>query len=248
MTSVGDQALEVRGISKAFGGLQALAETTFSVGVGESVGVIGPNGAGKSTLLNMVGGYQRPDTGSVRLRGQDITRRATWRRSRLGLIRAGQDSALFDNLTVRETLSLALWARGDEARRANQQTLSEVVARMGLGSRLDAYPSQLSLPDRRHLELAKCMVARPDVLLMDEPLAGLNREQAKGPVSLINELRAEGATVLIVEHVLPLLWQIVDRVIVLNFGVVIADGTPGEIVKDRAVRESYLGTSFERES
>nr|WP_207082300.1 ATP-binding cassette domain-containing protein [Nocardioides sp. S5] len=240
-------ALEVRGISKAFGGLQALSETTFSIEPGESVGVIGPNGAGKSTLLSLISGYQRPDAGSVILEGQEVTRRPAWRRARAGLVRAGQDSALFDSLTVRETLTLALAARRvrDEG---DTGTLSEIVNRMGLGPSLDVYPAELSLPDRRHLELAKCIAARPSMLVMDEPLAGLNREQAVGPIGLINELHRSGTTVLIVEHVLPLLWQIVDRVIVLNFGKVLADGTPEEIVRDPAVRESYLGLEYKHDA
>jgi ABC-type branched-subunit amino acid transport system ATPase component/ABC-type branched-subunit amino acid transport system permease subunit len=249
-------AIDVRGARVRFGGIAAVDDVTLTVGAGEIVGLIGTNGAGKSTLMNAVGGFV-PASGRVELLGADVSGRGPAARARAGLGRTFQAAALFPELTVRETvavaleargrtglLSAALWlprsVRGERARRAEAD---ELIDFLGLGRYADAFVSELSTGTRRIVELAGLLALDARVLCLDEPTAGIAQRETEAFGPLIVEIRRQlGASMLVVEHDMPLIMGISDRVVCLEAGRVIAEGEPGMVRNDPAVIASYLGT------
>jgi branched-chain amino acid transport system ATP-binding protein len=246
--------LEARGISKRFGGVQALHEVTLSVAPGEIFGLVGPNGAGKTTLFNCLCGQLRPDGGSVRFAGQPIDSLPTYRRARLGIGRTFQRIEVFPELSVREHLSVAARAhRGDgtlwkdllnlsKPKPDEVETVERVLDMVRLQDVADTPVAALSLGHCRLVELGRALAGEPRLLMADEPSSGLDVQETKALADTLRHVRQEhGTAVLLVEHDLDMVAQVVDKVIVLDFGQQIAAGTLDEVLADPVVRKAYLG-------
>jgi ABC-type branched-subunit amino acid transport system ATPase component/ABC-type branched-subunit amino acid transport system permease subunit len=251
--------LEVEGVVVRFGGITALNGATIEVGSGEIVGLIGPNGAGKTTLMNAISGILRPDEGSVRLFGHEVAGRPPSVRARYGVARSFQDASLFAGLTVTETVQVAMmrrertlllpamvgapWVRRAEKR--NRQLALDIVDTFGLGPWKDALTSELSTGIRRICDLAAQVATEPRLLLLDEPTAGVAQREAESFAPLVHRIQsALNCSILVIEHDMPMLMGLCDRVYALDAGVVIAAGTPTEVRNDRTVIASYLGTNI----
>ena len=231
--------LEVDNISKRFGGLLALNDVSFGVEKGEILGIIGPNGAGKTTLFGVVSGFIAPSSGDVRFDGQRITGISPDRLTRRGLVRSFQIVQTFADMTTLEVVTTAALTR-----RPLRQAIdyaAEVLTRVGLGAKLDETPTTLSLQDKKLLEVAKCVATDPQCILLDEVMAGLTMAETEAPMAIIRELNRSGVTIVMVEHVMPVIMRMATRMVVINFGEKIAEGTPDEIIKDRKVIDAYFG-------
>lgn len=245
--------LRVAGVSRSFGGLSAVHDVSFEVNVGERLAVLGPNGAGKSTLFNLVCGDLSVDAGTVVLQGEDVTSLALHHRVRRGLARTYQTSSVFAGLTVMEHLVLArrgprtgrLRLRQSKARDGAVVTAANVLAgRVGLGKRLLDEAAALSHGELRQLEVGMALAAEPSVILLDEPAAGLSADERLRLTALLRGLE-DSVAVVLVEHDMDVALTVADRVIVLESGQVIAQGTPDEIEADPVVRAVYLGEQHE---
>ncbi|UYO41033.1 ABC transporter ATP-binding protein [Rhodopseudomonas palustris] len=231
--------LEVDNISKRFGGLLALNDVSFGVEKGEILGIIGPNGAGKTTLFGVVSGFIAPSSGDVRFDGQRITGISPDRLTRRGLVRSFQIVQTFADMTTLEVVTTAALTR-----RPLRQAIdyaAEVLTRVGLGAKLDETPATLSLQDKKLLEVAKCVATDPQCILLDEVMAGLTMAETEAPMAIIRELNRSDVTIVMVEHVMPVIMRMATRMVVINFGEKIAEGTPDEIIKDRKVIDAYFG-------
>jgi branched-chain amino acid transport system ATP-binding protein len=235
--------LSVAGITKRFGGVVANRDVSFTVEAGELVGLIGPNGAGKSTLFEIVSGFYQPDAGEVRLDGQRLTGLSPDRVSRLGVGRTFQKLRPFAGLTVTENVMVGALQKVHEVRRARQEAL-EILARVGLEEKADAHARTLSTGQRKRLELARALAARPRVLLMDEVTGGVDQRSIPGLVALVRELHRSGLTLIVIEHNMRVITAVAQRIVALHLGEVIADGTPDVVARDRRVVEAYLGQAY----
>lgn len=247
--------LEIRGITQRFGGITALEEISFSVAEGEITGVIGPNGAGKTTLFNIITGIYTQTAGSIFLGGKDISKVPAERLTALGLVRTFQNIELFGNMTVLENVMLGLHTRSScgilaciskmpwhlkEERRIREQALTWLEF-CGISGLSDQKASNLPFGKGRLLEIARAMAVNPRIMLMDEPAAGLNNRETGELAELIRKIRFKGVTVVLVEHDMELVMDICDRIVVLNLGRKLAEGTPREIQGNQAVISAYLG-------
>lgn len=236
------KVLEVIRVSKRFLGLQALKEVSLHLEEGEILAVIGPNGAGKSTLLNLLSGLLRPDSGRILFQGQDITHLPPEARTHLGLGRAFQIVQPLPELTVRENLMVgALFGKPKVRRREAEAWVEEVLRLTGLERRAEALAGELTLLEDKRLELARALATRPRVLLLDEVMAGLRPKEAEEAVALVRRIRDAGVSILFIEHLMPVVRALADRVVVLDYGEVIAEGTYEKVAQDQRVREAYLG-------
>jgi branched-chain amino acid transport system ATP-binding protein len=232
--------LEALNLSKRFGGLAAVQDVSLSVPGGAITALIGPNGAGKTTLFNLLSGFMRPDGGSVRLEGRDITRLSPHAICRLGMTRTFQIVQPFAAQTVRENIAVGahLHHRG---RREAIAAAEDVARRVGLHAQLDKPASSLTIAGRKRLELARALATRPRLLLLDEVLAGLNPQEINEVLPLVRAIRDGGVTVLVIEHVMQAVMNLCEHVWVLSNGRLIAQGGPREIAAHPEVIEAYLG-------
>ena len=231
--------LEVDNVSKRFGGLKAVSDVSFSVEPAEILGIIGPNGAGKTTLFGLVSGFLPPSGGDVRFKGRSIVGLPPDRVARLGLSRSFQIVQVFAAMSVIDVVTTAALLRHPMREAIKRATA--VLERVGLRDKAEETPASLSLQDKKLLELAKCLATEPEMILLDEVMAGLTLGEAQVPLAIIRDLRASGMTFVMVEHVMPVIMNTADRLVVLNFGEQVAAGTPDEIVADARVREAYFG-------
>jgi len=238
--------LEVRGLSRRFGGLQALSDVTFSVPKGQIVGLIGPNGAGKTTFFSTLVGLIRPDSGSIALGGTSLVGLKPHRVAALGMTKTFQNVALFAESSVLDNVLTAGLLRHDVAT-ARAEAL-RCLDRVGLKSVAHKLAGNLSFPERARVELARALCTGPKVLLLDEVMAALNPVEMQEIMDLIRSLRDDGITLLVVEHHMRAIMTICDRIVVLNFGRLLADGTPEQVANDPQVVEAYLGRSMEARS
>ena len=208
-------------------------------------GLIGPNGAGKTTLFNVISGLQRPDKGEVQLGGRDVTKLGPHRRARLGLARTFQRLELFGSLSARENVQAGLDARRDKG---GDLTAQGLLHRVGVQADADRQVSTLPTGEARLVELARALAIDPKLILLDEPCSGLDDNESQLLGALLQELADEGRAVLIVEHDMPLVLNVCDRIIVLDFGQVIANGSPDAIRRDTGVQAAYLGTAADPEA
>jgi len=250
--------LQVDGVTLAFGGLRALSNVGFGVQAGSITAVIGPNGAGKTSLFNTISGFYRPAEGAIRLRGQDITRVPAPQRARMGLGRSFQNIALFRGMTVLDNIKLgrhahlktnvfdALFYLG-RARREEAELRRDIEERIIDFLEIDhirhAPVSALPYGLQKRVEMARALAMQPEILMLDEPVAGMNREETEDMARFILDVRAEwGVTVLMVEHDMGMVMDLSDHVVVLNFGQVIAQGVPAVVQADPEVGRAYLGS------
>jgi len=235
--------MRVDGVSKHFGGVYALENVSFDVREGEILGVIGPNGSGKSTLVNVLSGVLRPDGGRSTLQGRDVTALPAWDLHAAGVARIFQNVRLWESMTVLENVMLA-WQPPADGRHDEAQALAAARAAlqsMGIGLLEKRRAGDLSFGQSRLVELARATVTRPKLLLLDEPAAGLRGGLVMELAEILQRLRAQGTTVLVIEHRIKLVMSMCDRVVVLNLGEKIAEGSPEAIARDPQVVEAYLG-------
>jgi branched-chain amino acid transport system ATP-binding protein len=256
MTSPGDgPLLAARGIAKRFGGIVALTDLDLDVARGEAVGIVGPNGAGKTTLFNCLLGLETPDTGTVRFEGRRIDGLPAWRRARLGIGRTFQRLELFRGMTVADHLLVAeqahrgtvrVWHDATHRARPDAEELRKVaamLARLGLEDVADRPVEGLSLGHARLVELGRAMMGEPRLLMLDEPSSGLDTPETEHLARVVTQVRRDqGTAVVLVEHDLHLVEEVVDRLCVLDFGRMIAVGSVGEVMADPGVRRAYLGS------
>lgn len=245
--------LQIDGVSKHFGALAATEDVSFAIEPGERVALVGPNGAGKTTLFNLVCGELAPDEGRIRLDGRDVTRRLPENIARAGLGRTFQCNSLFLESTVYENVRLAVQGRRgvryqmlrsvERYPRLREET-EEVLGRIGLADRSEVKAAELSYGEQRQLELGVTLAAAPRVLLLDEPTAGMSAKETHEIVAMLKSL-PETVALLIVEHDMDVVTALAHRIVVLNFGRIIADGTPDEVRKNEEVLAAYLGAGPE---
>lgn len=239
--------LKGENISKYFGGLAALSDLTFQIERGEIVGLIGPNGAGKTTLVNVVTAVYPASKGKIQFREADITHAKPYQVGRMGIARTFQIVKPFSRMTVKENVLIGALFGKSGMKRTTQEALKkaeEVLEFIGLGDKRDFPVEETTIPDRKRLELAKALAMEPDLLFLDEVMAGLRPKEMEDVMALIKELNRNGITILLIEHVMKAIMGISHRVVVLHEGRLIAGGTPEEISGDEKVIRAYLGSRY----
>ncbi|GHH63422.1 ABC transporter ATP-binding protein [Streptosporangium violaceochromogenes] len=239
-----DVVLRAVGVHVAFGGLRAVDNVDLEVRRGELLAIVGPNGAGKTTLFNVLAGALRPTKGSVLLDGEDITRQPSHRRAKAGISRTFQHVRPFLDETVLRNVAVAALANGHR-RAAADTRAAELLERVGLGGRLGKRAGELGLGERKRLELARALALEPKVLLLDEVMAGLNPVEVQRIGELLQEIRrVTSVNIVLIEHLLKVVHTLADRVVVLDAGAVLVEGTPAAVFRDERVIEAYLGRKY----
>jgi len=232
--------LEVKNVSKSFGGLRALNNVTVELNKGEILAVIGPNGAGKTTLFNIITGYYRPDGGQILFKGKNITGLEPHEKCFRGIGRTFQLVKPFEEMSVFDNVMIGSFNRTRNREDAQRQT-QEILDFTGLKERRNKLASELTIVDRKRLELARALATKPEILMLDEVMTGLTPAESDAAQDLVRNIRSNGLTILIIEHVMRAVMRLSDRIIVLHYGEVIANGSPKEISQNERVIEAYLG-------
>ena len=235
--------LELIKVRKFFGGVKAVESFSLDVGEGEIVGLIGPNGAGKSTLFNCVAGVFPPTAGEILFQGEKVNRQKPWDLCRKGLARTFQIVKPFASRTVLYNVMVGAFATTDKRAEAEQRAL-EVLHNLHMEGKKDLRAGNLTIADRKRLEIAKALATRPKLLLLDEVMAGLRPTEVDEMVSIIKQLREGGITIFVIEHIMRAIMALSDRIAVLHFGTKIAEGSPHEIAHDERVIKAYLGEDY----
>lgn len=236
-----ENILEVTSLSKHFGGFTALSDVTLAVAKGERLGLIGPNGSGKTTLINCISGALLNDAGEVRFKGQNVARMAANARTQRGIARSFQIPRPFGSMTVRENLLVPLsYVRNLFGAKAVAEA-DALLHDMGLGDRADVLSNQLSQVELRKMELARAMAAGPDLLISDEAMAGLSGAEVEEVLGILFKLNAKGITIIMIEHIMQAVMKFSQRVVCLDAGQIICEGSPQEVVANEYVQRAYLG-------
>jgi branched-chain amino acid transport system ATP-binding protein len=233
--------LEVSGVVKRFGGFTALNKVSLSVKPGERFGLIGPNGSGKTTMINCISGALPVDGGSIRFEGREITTLPPHQRTRLGIVRSFQIPKPFTSMTVRENLGIPLEYAAAGRIRDEDAEAAEILRDIGLDSKAHLRPGGLTQIEMRKLELARAMAARPKLLISDEAMAGLSSAEVDDILAILFRLNTQGITIIMIEHIMRAVMRFSERIVVLDAGERIAEGTPEEVVRNPAVEKAYLG-------
>ena len=233
--------LKLSGLTKFFGGLQAVSELSFEVQAGEILGLIGPNGAGKTTAFNLIAGFIPPSSGEILFNGENIGGMKAYAVTRKGIARTFQIVKPFKKLSVLENVTLAAFLRFP-ARKEAEAAAGQILEKMGLGSKLPALAVDLTLSEQKRLEIARALATDPKLLLLDEPMGGLNATEIDQASNLVRDICRGGVTIIWVEHVLKAIMNVCDRVVVINYGKKIAEGAPEQVVENPEVIAAYLGT------
>ncbi len=239
---MGAPILRLKEVSKTFGGLKAVDRVSFDVSEGEIVGLIGPNGAGKTTLFNLISGYNPPSEGSIVFEGREISGRKPFELAAVGIGRTFQIVKPFAGLSVLDNITVASYLKYPTQKEARRKA-REVLEFLGMADRAELPAAGLTLSGRKRLEIGKALALEPKLILLDEVVAGLNPTEADQTVQLILSIRESGITTLIVEHIMRVIMGISHRVVVLNYGSLIAQGAPDEVARNPQVIEAYLGES-----
>jgi branched-chain amino acid transport system ATP-binding protein len=234
--------LQVNGVSKNFGGLQALLKVSFDLPQGQILGLIGPNGAGKTTLFNVINGVYPPNAGEIFFNGENITGKKPYYLAQRGLARTHQIVKPLNDLMVIENVMVgACFGREGHNLKEARNIASEVLEFVGLANRSNQLAASLNVAQKKRLELARALASRPYLLLLDEVLAGLNPSEISTMVETIRKIRQQGVTIIMIEHVMHAVMNVSERMIVLDYGQQIAEGTPDEIASNEKVIQAYLG-------
>ena len=232
--------LKVEGLTKIFGGLKAVDDASLEVGEGRIVALIGPNGAGKTTLFSCIAGFQPLNAGRVVFQGEDITGRPVHEIARSGMVRTFQITQPFAKLTVHENIAVGAYQKFHDRSQAWEHA-RRVAEQVGMGAQLEQPAADLTVAGRKRLELARTLATNPKLLLLDEVMAGLNPSEIVEIIDIIRKIRANGVTVLLIEHVMQAVMSLSEHIYVLSYGKIIAHGAPREVVNNPAVIEAYLG-------
>ena len=234
--------LSVQGVTKRFGGLQALTQVTFDLPEGQILGLIGPNGAGKTTLFNAINGVYPCEEGRIIFRDKDVTKMKTYHHARMGMARTHQIVQPLNELTVRDNVMVgACFGRENQSLGHAADVADEVLGFVGLNVRADQLAGSLNVAQKKRLEMARALASRPYLLLLDEVLAGLNSSEIGKMVEMVKKIRELGITIIMIEHVMKAVMNVSDRILVLDYGQQIAEGSPEEISSNEKVIEAYLG-------